>query len=335
MPKTIYDIAKAAGVSIATVSRVFNSMGSVKESTRKKVLAIADDLGYHPQAFAQGLARKKKGSIMMLVPVMSNYFFTEILRGIQDYLSPHNVELNIVNINQGMDTYTQTEHILKRHWADGYLLVSLHLNDKQHKLINKYQVPISLIDDSFDDFDSVSFDNVNGGYTATRYFLDKGYRKIVVLSASPTAKPIQGRLKGYKKALEEYGIQFDENLVITGNSIKRDGFTEQSGYQAMKKILQLDPLPEACFCMSDIKAVGAMKAMREVSMTLPVISYDNLSISDYIGLSTVSQPMYEMGYKATKNLIHRISNKKAPVSHKIYNPRLIIRSSSEIPLPKI
>lgn len=330
MAKTIYDIAKAAGVSIATVSRVFNQTSSVKKSTREKILAIADEIGYHPQAFAQGLAKRKKGIIMMLVPVMSNYFFTEILRGIQDYLASHHFELNIVNINQGLDVFKQTENIIKRRWADGYLLTSLHLNEAQYEALRKYQVPISLIDDDFEEFDSVFFDNVKGGYMATMYLLKKDYQRICVISANPSAKPLQGRLQGYKTALKEYNISFDENLIVSGDINIKDGFTESSGYKAMKKILQIDPLPDACFCTSDIKAFGAKKAMGEANIEIPIISYDNLSISDYIGLSTISQPMYEMGYTATKNLVQRVSTPNEPVLHHLYQPELIIRSSSEV-----
>lgn len=330
MAKTIYDIAKAAGVSIATVSRVFNQTSSVKKSTRDKILAIADEIGYHPQAYAQGLAKKEKGIIMMLVPVMSNYFFTEILRGIQDYLASHHFELNIVNINQNLDVFTQTENIIKRRWADGYLLTSLHLDDKQYEALLKYKVPVSLIDDDYEQFDSVSFDNKRGGYMATMYFLKKGYRRIWVISANPAAKPLQGRLEGYKTALEEYSIPYNKNFIVSGDINIKDGFTEHSGYKAMKKILQADPLPDACFCTSDIKAFGAKKAMQEANVEIPLISYDNLSISDYIGLSTISQPMYEMGYTATTNLVKRIENHNEVSMHHLYQPKLVIRTSSEV-----
>jgi len=120
VPNTIYDIAKAAGVSIATVSRVFNKKGRVKEATRQKVLRVADELGYHPQVFAQGLARKKKNSIMMFVPIMSNHFFMEVLSSIQDKLTDRNFELNIVHITPDEDVFSQVEFQLKRQWADGY-----------------------------------------------------------------------------------------------------------------------------------------------------------------------------------------------------------------------
>jgi LacI family transcriptional regulator len=330
LAKTIYDIAKAAGVSIATVSRVFNSSNSVKESTREKILEIADEMGYHPQAYAQGLASKQKNSIMMLVPVMSNYFFTEILKGAQDMLSDKNIELNILNISQDKDVYTQVEQIIKRQWADGYLLVSLHLQEKELKKLKRFHVPISLLDDFSPTFDSVSFDNKKGAYKATEYLIKKGYKRIAFLSGQISSFPVRDRIHGYKNALNKYNIPFEESLIVSGDTMDRDGFTEKAGYEAMNKVLNLRPLPDACFSSSDIKAVGALKSMREHDKDIPMVSYDNLSISEYIGLSTIHQPMYDMGHRATKYLLSRIKNSKQHVYDYVHEPKLIIRSSSEV-----
>ncbi len=330
MPKTIYDIAKAAGVSIATVSRVFNSSNSVKKSTRENVLRIADEMGYHPQAYAQGLASKKKNSIMMLVPVMSNYFFTEILRGTQDMLADKNFELNILNINQDKGVFRQVEQAIKRQWADGYLLVSLHMSQEELQKLKRYKVPVSLLDDDSTHFDSVSFNNVQGGYTATKYLLGKGHRRIVLLTGRKESIPNMERFKGYLKALSEYNVPFEESLIITGDSMDRDGFTEKNGYEAMLKILKLEKPADAIFCTSDIKAVGALKAMNDSGRKIPLVSYDNLTISEYIGLSTIFQPMYKMGYQATRHLLNRIDNPDTIICDHIHNPELIVRASSEI-----
>jgi len=328
--KTIYDIAEAAGVSIATVSRVFNKKGRVKKETSQRVLAVADELGYHPQVFAQGLARKKKNSIMMFMPIMSNHFFMEILGAIQDKLTNKNIELNIVHISPEEDAFSQVEYQLKRQWADGYLFVSLHFDSDQWKVFKKFEVPISVIDDFNPHFDSVAVDNVKGSYLATEYFINKGFRRISKLTAFPNAVPVQDRLKGYKTALVDYNIPFEQSLVKRGNDMSRDGFTERSGYQAMKKILSIEPVPDACVCASDIKAIGAIKAMNELGIRIPIISYDNLTLAEYIGLSTVHQPIQEMGVKATQSLIERIDNPDAKPTKTIYDPKLVIRSSSEI-----
>lgn len=330
MPKTIYDIAKAAGVSIATVSRVFNEKGRVRDSTREKVLAVADEMGYHPQVFAQGLARKKKNSIMMFVPIISNHFFMEVLSAIQDKLTEQNFELNIVHITSDEDPFKQVEYQIKRQWADGYLFVSLHFDKQKWEVLKKFNVPISVIDDSNPFFDSVNVDNVQGSYIATDYFIKKGFRRIANLSAQADSVPIIERHTGYEKALTDAGFEPDEHLVQRGDDMSRDGFTEKSGYQAMHKILQLDPLPDACVCTSDIKAIGALKAMNETGIHIPMIGYDDLTIAEYIGLSTVHQPIYKMGAQATESLIKRISKPKAKPSTIVYKPELIIRNSSEV-----
>lgn len=330
MAKTIYDIAKSAGVSIATVSRVFNNSGTVKESTKLKVLEIADRVGYHPHAYAKGLASKKKDIIMLLVPVISNYFFSEVLEGIQKRVADLDYELNIVNIIDSDDTFAQVERVIKRQWADGYLLVSLHLEDEQLKRLLRYDVPISIVDDTSEHLDSVDFDNVEGGYLAASYLLSKGYKQISVLSANLDSIPVKMRLQGYRKALTENKIEYNESLIFTGDEEERDGFTEKSGYEAMMKLIKTDSEPDACFVTSDIQAVGALKAMDEAGFKLPIISYDNLSISEYIGLSTVNQPMNQMGYRAAELLINRINEFPGSLKSEIIKPELIIRESSEI-----
>ncbi|MGD8427292.1 MAG: LacI family DNA-binding transcriptional regulator [Balneolaceae bacterium] len=328
--KTIYDIAEKAGVSIATVSRVMNKNEGISDKTRKKVLKVADELGYHPQAYAQGLARKEKNLIMVVVPVLSNYFFMEVLAGIQDEISNYHYDLNIFNVqSNGGNMYAQVENIIKRQLADGYLFISTHLRNTELKKLEKYDTPITLIDENYTGIDSVSVDNEKGIQLAMQYFLDKGLQRIGMISALKSSKPGEQRIRGYKKALKKAGVKIEEKLIVTGDSLYRDGFSELSGYEAMKKLLTLPDPPEACFCTSDIQAVGALKAMKELKNQIPIIGYDDITISDYIGLSTIRQPMYEMGSYATRKLVKRIQNPKMKPKQKIFEPKLILRSSTE------
>lgn len=328
MPVKLVDIAKAAGVSIATVSRVLNGNKQVKPQTIKTVLRIADAMGYHPHIYAQGLASKKKNRISVLIPVLSNYFITEILKGVQDSLLEEEYELNIVNISNREDTFSQVESIIKKRWSEGYILMSLHLSENQYQCLKKYDVPLCLVDDSSEFYDSVCFNNMKGSYLATKYFLDNSCKRIAFILANPDARPIKERLYGYKKALSEYDVPFDESLIFSGNDMDRDGFNERNGYQAMLKILNTNPLPDACFCTSDTKAFGAFKAMKETGRMIPVIGFDNLSVSKYIGLSSVYQPVYDMGFRATKKLISRMNHPCLKVSSEMYHPELLIRDSS-------
>lgn len=330
MPVTIYDIAKKAGVSIATVSRVFNNSANVSDKAKNKVLSVADELGYHPQAFAQGLASRKSNTVMIVVPVISNYFFMEVLGGVQDKLSEMNYELSIFNISPTKDIEEQVEHVLKRRWAEGYLFVSIHLQDKSWEKLRKYNVPITLVDENYEGFDSVSVDNAQGAYRAAKCLFSKGYKKVAMLSALASSKPIRERIEGYKKALNEFDLPFDASLVVTGDTMNRDGFTERAGYEAMMKMLAMNPAPEACFCASDIQAVGALKAMQDTGSYIPIIGYDDIELAEYMGLSTIRQPMRDMGFFATQTLIDRMNNPEKAISQTIYTPELISRSSTQL-----
>lgn len=329
MSATIYDIAKKAGVSIATVSRVFNNNQNVSDKTRKKILDIAESVGYHPKAFAQGLARRHSGIIMVLVPVISNYFFMEVLAGIQDALAQYEYHLNIYNITFTNDLLEQVEYVLRKGMADGYLSISLHLQEGQWKRLKKYQIPITLVDEYDTEYDSVSVDSIEGAYTATNYFIKKKYERIAMITGHPNAKPSHDRQTGYKRALEDSGIMINEEWIVSGDDLDRDGFTEKAGYEAMQKLLNLDIIPQACFCSADIQAVGALKALNDAGLNIPLISFDDIQIAQYLGLSTMKQPMYEMGKLATNKLIERISNPDKLVSHTVFSPDLMIRSTSK------
>ncbi|MEO1022650.1 MAG: LacI family DNA-binding transcriptional regulator [Bacteroidota bacterium] len=331
MAATIYDIAEKAGVSIATVSRVFNQSANVSERTRQKILLIAEEVGYHPQASAQSLASKKNNTVMLVVPVISNYFFMEVLSGVQDKIALHDYELSIININPGKDLFDQVEHVLKRRAAEGYIFISIHLQEDEWRQLKRYNVAMTLIDEHFEGFDSVSVDNVLGAYRAVCSLYNSGFEQVAMLSAASYSKPVRDRIKGFKKASEEFGVSDADadQMIVTCDTLYRDGFTERGGYEAMIKILTMNPQPDACFCASDIQAVGALKAMQDTGKHIPIIGYDDIELAEYMGLSTVRQPMRDMGFFATQNLIDRINNPEKAISQTIYSPELIKRNSTD------
>ena len=328
MSVTIYDIAREAGVSIATVSRVFNNSTSVSEKAKTKVLDIADKLGYHPQAMAQGLARKKSKLISAIVPVISNYFFMEVLEGIQNRLSELDYELNFYNIKSTESIFEQVENTIKRGMAEGYLIISVHFNDKEWASLKKYDIPIVLIDEYSSDFDSVSVDSIEGAYNATQYFIQNGFNRISMISALPNSKPSRDRILGYRRALEDSGRIVEEDLIVTGDCLNRDGFTEKNGYEAMQKLLALEMIPDACFCNSDIQAIGALKAMQDAGIMIPILGFDDIEFSEFFGLSTMRQPMCEMGDMAVEKLLERLNNREKGITHTVFSPELIIRNTS-------
>jgi LacI family transcriptional regulator len=329
----IYDIAKSAGVSIATVSRVFNNNTNVSPKTRQKILDVAESMGYHPRAFAQGLARRNTKTIILIVPILSNYYFMEILAGMQDKLLEYDYDLNIYNI-KGFESVEelrhQVEYVMKKGLADGYALVSVHLPESDWESMLRFRTPVVLVDEFSPKFDSVSVDSIEGAYTATKFLIDSGCRCVAMISAVETSKPIRDRIHGYKRALEDSGRLVDADLIICGDDTYRDGFTEQAGYAAMMKILNHPSKPDSCFCASDIQALGALKAMRDAGKEIPIIGFDDIQISRFLGLSTMRQPMYEMGSMALDKLMDRIENPNRMVSHTVFSPELILRTSTTV-----
>lgn len=328
MNPTIYDIAREAGVSIATVSRVFNDSNCVTLKTREKVLAVANNLGYHPRALAQGLARKKTKIITVIVPVISNYFFMEVLAGMQDKIADYDYDLQIFNVKVADNLLNQAEHIMKRGWGEGYVVISVHLSDSQWELLYKYGVPVVLIDEYYSGFDTISVDSIEGAYSATTHLIEQGYRSLGMICAKLDSKPIVDRVLGYRRALDDAGVGVDPDMIVTGEDMERDGFTESNGYQAMSKLLSMEKKPDACFCASDIQALGAIKAMRDHKMRIPIIGFDDLEFSEYVGLSTMRQPMYEMGALAIEKMVERIEDRDADITHTMFSPDLVLRASA-------
>jgi LacI family transcriptional regulator len=327
----IYDIAKKAGVSIATVSRVFNNTAKVSPKTRQRILEVAESMGYHPSAFAQSLARRNTNTIVILVPVISNYYFMEILAGIQDKISSCKYHLTIYNIKAFESTkslHHEIENVLKKGLGDGYVVVSIHLKESEWESLQRYHIPLVLVDEYSPCYDSVSVDSIKGAYTATKYLIDQGYREVAMISAVETSKPSRDRESGYKAALRDAGIPLNPSLIVTGEDGYRDGFTSQAGYAAMLKLIQHAHVPEACFCASDIQALGALKAMNDTGVHIPIIGFDDIQLSTYLGLSTMRQPMYEMGAMALDKLLQRIEAPETPVTHTVFSPELIVRSTT-------
>lgn len=327
---TIYDIAREANVSIATVSRVFSASKQVSEHTKKRVLSVADRFGYRPQATAQNLASKKRKNVAIVVPVISNYFFIELLAGIQDELSACDLELNIININSKENLFEQVEGVLRKRYADAYIFISIHFDIKEWEALTRYKAPIILVDDFYKDFDSVSVDNITGAYLAVSHFLEQGCKKVAMLSASSSSKPIKERSKGYLKALEHYAIPFQKNLVFELDQTYRDGFTEEAGYQTMREMLESKMEFDACFCTSDAQAIGALHAMRKMKREIPIIGFDDIKIAHYMGLSSMRQPIHEMGVLAVRKIASKLGKVMKKPSHIIFKPELVVRESSVV-----
>ena len=333
MTTTIYDIAKKANVGIGTVSRVLNKHESVSKETRKRVLQVVTRLNYKPHPFAIGLARQRTNSILFTIPFFATFFFLEILRGIQQRLSDLDMSMILLGINHPDQIEETLRHNINRHRVDGIIVCSMKI--PEHLAKNKLfqRIPMVLVDTYHEGFDSIAVNNVKGGYTATKHLLDLGHTCIGMLNANLRSAPAKDRFKGYRMAMMDAHKDIDEQLVRKTKSEYLDGFTRENGYEMMKELLKLGgKRPTAVFAASDIQAIGALAAISEIGLRCPediaLIGFDNIELSGPLGLTSMLQPMSEMGTLTIERLLERMNTKDLSVYHKTFEPTLVIRNTT-------
>ncbi len=338
MAVTIYDIAEQARVSIATVSRVFNGHPRVSDETRRRVFKVAEGLGYEPHASAQSLARQNTKLISAVVPMMTSYFFMEVLRGLQDRLDESDYDL-LVYASRTLDKVDgQLARAVQRGRSDGLLLVSTPLTGERARRLAASRNAVVLVDSFHDDFDSVSVDNQRGGAIATRHLLDRGHERIGLLLPVEDSVPGRDRRAGYEQVLAEAGRALDETLIVSSDwDHVHHGYTRFAGYRAMQTLLERfadrpADRPTAVFAAADVLAFGALRAIREAGLSVPgdmeVVGFDDVASSAYVGLTTLRQPMHEMGKMAIEKLIRRLAEPDTPPSHTVFAPRLVVRETT-------
>lgn len=339
MPVTIYDVAKKAKVGIGTVSRVINNSPQISPKTKEKVLKVIKELKYQPHALAQSLARKRTNTIACIVPFFTGYFFIEILRGIQREISYYGYDLILYSVDEIEKKEVFLRRTLREKKVDGVLLLSLEISDQDVNKFLQAKFPIVLVDSYHPQLDSITIENEQGAYLATHHLLELGHRKVAIITGQLSSLPSLIRLKGYKKALKSYNINLNEHYIIAVDSYEdmeitsNHGFNKTAGYRAMHKLINLnDERPTAVFVSSDIQAIGAMKAISEHGLRIPediaIIGFDDIELAEWVGLTTMRQPMFEMGRLAVKRLIDKINNNPLPLYKKSFLPELIIRKSS-------
>ncbi|MEM1043223.1 MAG: LacI family DNA-binding transcriptional regulator [Bacteroidota bacterium] len=332
MAVTIYDIAEQAGVSIATVSRVFSGRARVADATRERVFAVAEALNYEPNVSARSLARQSTRVVSAVVPMLTSYFFMEVIRGVQDRLSEIDYDLLVYASRSPEEVDGQLARAMQKGRADGLLLCSTPIDGERALSLQASQLPVVLVDSVHAQFDSVSVDNHAGGYEATQHLLGRGHTRVAMIAPNPMSVPGVARRRGYEAALADAGLGLDPALVVSSEDTEQHGYTREAGYAAMQRLLALPSPPEAVFAASDVQALGALRAARDAGLRVPddlaMIGFDDIRTSAYVGLSTLSQPMYDMGKIAIDKLIERIGAPDNPVSHTTFSARLIRRETS-------
>lgn len=333
---TIYDIAEEASVSIATVSRVLNDHPRVSDATRRRVFRVAERLGYEPHASAQSLARQHTRLIAAVVPMLTSYFFMEVIRGLQDRLAESGFDL-LVHASRSVEEVDRPmERALQRGRSDGLLLVSTPLTPARAIRLARAPAPAVLVDSFHPDFDSVSVDNRRGGYEATRHLIELGHKRVALIMPSAASVPAAERRAGYADALAEANLPLDEAIVFSTDG-ESHGYTRRAGYDAMQRLLALpaSARPTAAFAAADVMALGANGAARDAGVRVPeelsLVGFDDVEPSAYVGLTTLRQPMYEMGQLAIAKLLRRLREPGLPPSHTTFAPRLVLRQSTAEP----
>jgi LacI family transcriptional regulator len=315
---TIYDVAKAAGVSIATVSRVLNTPQQVNPTTRQRVLAVIDELQFVPKADATARARKNTGRIGVLAPFFTYPSFVQRLRGVASVLNGSQYELVVYSVDSATHYHSQLATLPLVRRIDGLIVMSLLMDDSAAHRLLQHNLPTVMVETHCPVFSGVEIDNEAGGRLAAQYLIKRGHRRIAFLGIDAEIAgctlPTSGmRLQGFQSTLAAAGLPLIDIYV-------RNAPNDMEAAQAQAKtLLALPERPTAIFVTSDILAIGAIKAARDLGLKIPeeiaVLGFDDLDIADYIGLTTVRQSLDESGRIAVELLLGRLAQPTRPIQH--------------------
>jgi DNA-binding LacI/PurR family transcriptional regulator len=337
MPVTLYELAKAAGVSISTVSRVMsNSDYPVKEVTRQRVLAVAGELGYRPNLVARGLRTDQTCMIGMIVDNICSPFTPIIIRGILDHLKGHGYSSIVINSDWDPKKETEAIHDLISRSIDGIVFVESWLRGTSTTL-DLENKPYVFVHRLFSGScrNSVIVDDLYGARLAVEHLVMLGHRRIGYINGPEGWDASTNRLIGYKQILEEQGIPFDPDLVKGGD------WEVQSGYPATKKLLALSQPPTAIFAANDLMALGAIFAIQEVGLHVPgdiaVVGYDDREIASISRptITTVTLPCYEMGQTSARLLLDLLGKQEGSEEPVRIQGKLIVRESCGASMGKV
>jgi len=327
---TIRDIARMANVSHTTVSRVLNHDPRVRDKTRKRILQIVTELGYKPDARARQLVMRRSNLIGLVVQDISNPFYAELARGIED--KAHQEGYNIVfcstdNKPERMDRYV---HVMLGVGVDGFIFASARLHEPVIEKLIDEKFPLVLVNRKLrgEGFNYVVLNNFQGAYEVTKHLIDLGYRKIAIVDGPSNVSTGLDRLRGYQRALKDHGIDIDQDYVVQGP------FARVTGYDGTRSLLKIRNRPEAIFAGSDDMAMGVIDAAEEMGFGIPddlaLVGFDDTEFASNqrVRLTTVSQRQYEMGSLGVQILVDHIQRKEMNYTHKVVlEPRLVVRES--------
>lgn len=331
-PASIKDIARAAKVSHSTVSRALRNSPLISPQTAESIRRIAQKLGYRPSAAARSLVTDRTYTVGVVVTNISDPFVAGVVRGIEDAASEQGFSVFLANSNADPDQEIRVVRSFEERRVDGIVVTSSRVGALYVPLLTRRQIPIVLLNNQHpSEFaHSVMIDNAQGSLEATRHLIELGHRRVAYLGDRYGHQSDTERLEGYRAALALAKVRFDPRLVVHG-----DGKPEGAA-PAIEQLLALSRRPTAVLCYNDMSALGAMHGIRSAGLRVPddisIVGFDDLYISQYLDppLTTIRQPMRQMGRLAMETLIGILSGARA--QHNIKVPgELIVRGSTAAP----
>jgi LacI family transcriptional regulator len=329
---TLEDIAKQAGVSRSTVSRVLNDHPNVREEVRQRVWEVIRSTGYHPNAAARTLASQRSWMIGLVLPrSVSSFFkdpyFPHLTQGIAQACNQYDYTLSLFLVATKEDEEKIFPRVSRRGLLDGIIVQSGQIGDQLIDRLVDSSIPLVIAGRPFhtEGVSYIDVDNVRAAYEAVTYLIGLGYKRIGTVAGPGNSTVSIDREEGYRRALIEHGLEVNEALIARGD------FTEASGYYAMQQLLPARP--DAIFSASDLMAIGAMRAVRDAGLSVPddvaFVGFDDLPIATLSDcpLTTVHQPVVEFGFKAVEVLIDLIENGIYPPRRVIMGTELVVRDS--------
>jgi LacI family transcriptional regulator len=329
---TIKDVAKQAGVSISTVSRVINDSKPVTDEVKQRVLDVIKETGYIPNPLARSLVTKKSQLIGVIVPELSDSFVNEILNGIEEVAKMYNYDILLANTYSNREQELKSINLLRAKQVEGMVMISWSVEEEHVDYIQNCGMPATYISKTARNYDihTVSTSNKKATYDMTKYLVSKGHEKIAFIMTSKDDTVLEmERLSGYEDALSENNIKLDKTLIKNG------GTTYETGYESMKELLDDGIIPHAAFVTGDEAAIGAINAICDAGYKVPedisVAGFNDVKIAKMYRpkLTTVYQPLYDMGAVAMRMVIKMI-NKEPLENKKIELPYRIVERESVI-----
>lgn len=333
----IYEVAKASGVSPATVSRVLNDSGyPVKEEVKEKVRKTAKELNYTPNLLGKYLKTRETKDVGVIVPNISNSYYTHLLQGIQDYLNKKEYATILCSSCNDVELERKNLNLLLQKQVKGILIASIDENNKALRMALESGIDILVMEQDADlDCDKVGFDFFRGGYLATEYLIQNGHKEIVFAGARPDRYSRKEIQRGFRACMEKYGLEWKEKMILAHYEEEdSEEFLEvRVGRTCAGKILKMEKRPTACFCMNDIVAIGLMNEMMKRGVRIPedfsVIGFDNIEFCQlyFPRLTTIDQSGYGLGKASAKMLISRMEGADEEYMSIKLEPKLCVRDS--------